>query len=38
MDDLMGMLGGDQIGQEAAVRFVRGGEIEERTIVIGARD
>jgi S1-C subfamily serine protease len=37
MDDLMAVLGSDRIEQEASVRFVRGGEIQERRVIIGAR-
>jgi len=37
MDDLVAALGGDRIGQEARIRLLRGGQIQEIGVVIGAR-
>ncbi|MBN1285470.1 MAG: trypsin-like peptidase domain-containing protein [Anaerolineae bacterium] len=37
MDDLLMLLGGDQAGHETAVRIVRGGELKEVMITVGAR-
>jgi S1-C subfamily serine protease len=37
MDDLVAALGGEQIGQEAHIRLLRGGQMQEVAVVIGAR-
>ncbi len=37
MDDLVASLGGERIGQEARIRLLRGGQIQEIGVVIGAR-
>lgn len=37
MDDLVAALGGERIGQEARIRLLRGGQIQEIGVVIGAR-
>jgi S1-C subfamily serine protease len=37
MDDLVAVLGGDRIGQEARIRLLRGGQIQEIGVVIGVR-
>jgi len=37
MDDLVAALGGERIGQEARIRLLRGGHIQEIGVVIGAR-
>lgn len=36
-DDLMGMLNGDVVGQEANLRVLRGGEIREHIVSVGER-
>jgi S1-C subfamily serine protease len=38
LDDLMALLGGDSVGQERAVRVLRGGGLAEVTVVIGERE
>jgi S1-C subfamily serine protease len=38
LDDLMALLGGDAVGQERAVRVLRGGALAEVTVVIGERE
>lgn len=38
VDDLLASLAGDKIGTSVLVRFVRGGEVIERDVVIGERD
>ncbi|NLF13531.1 MAG: PDZ domain-containing protein [Anaerolineaceae bacterium] len=37
MDDLVAALGGERIGQEARIRLLRGGQIQEIGVVVGAR-
>lgn len=37
MDDLVASLGGERIGQEARIRLLRGGQIQEIGVVIGSR-
>ena len=37
MDDLVAALGGERIGQEARIRLLRGGQIQEISAVVGAR-
>lgn len=37
MDDLVAALGGERIGQEARIRLLRGGQIQEIAVVIGSR-
>mgnify|MGYP000060710369 CR=1 FL=1 len=38
LDDLMALVGGDAVGQETAVRVLRGGSLTEVTVVIGERE
>ncbi len=35
LDELLALLGGDRIGATTPVRIVRGGKVEERTVVVG---
>ena len=37
MDDLVAALGGERIGQEARIRLLRGGQLQEIGVTIGAR-
>ncbi|MEJ2211684.1 MAG: trypsin-like peptidase domain-containing protein, partial [Anaerolineae bacterium] len=37
MDDLVALLGAERIDQGLSVRFLRGGQIQEATVVVGAR-
>ncbi len=37
MDDLVGLLSGDRVGNASPVRFVRGGVVQERSVVVGER-
>jgi S1-C subfamily serine protease len=37
MDDLVALLTGDRVGQTATVRLVRGGTVQERSIIVGER-
>jgi S1-C subfamily serine protease len=37
MDDLVAALGGERIDQQAQIRLIRGGQIQEIAVVIGAR-
>ena len=38
MDDLQAMLGGDRVGKASRLRIVRGGELREVTVTVGARE
>src|SRR5574341_448489 len=38
MDDLLAQLGGDRVGQMAAVRLVRGGSLMEVSVTVGERE
>lgn len=35
LDDLLSLLGGERVGAEAPVRILRGGELQEVTVVVG---
>ena len=37
LDDLLALLSGDRVGAEAPLRIVRGGELEEVSVVVGER-
>lgn len=37
MDDLVAALGGERIDQQAQIRLIRGGQIQEIAVIIGAR-
>ena len=37
LDDLLGMLGGDRVGASLGVKLVRGGSIQDLTVVVGDR-
>jgi len=38
MDDLQALLSGDRVGKNVPVRLLRGGKLEDRAVVIGARE
>jgi hypothetical protein len=35
LDDLLGMLSGDRVGQAVPIRIVRGGQVSEVRVTIG---
>lgn len=37
MDEMLALLGGDRVGATLAVKFVRGGQLEERKVTVGER-
>jgi S1-C subfamily serine protease len=37
LDDLLAMLGGDRVGAEVSVRILRGGQLQEESVVVGER-
>jgi S1-C subfamily serine protease len=37
-DDLLGLLGGERIGQPATLRVIRGGELREVQVIVGERE